>query len=212
MLPDVVLIAGKVAQVFDDLKIPYLISGSLASSIHGVPRSTRNVDFVAALNPEHVAPFVAALESEFYVDAGTIERAIPLHRSFNVIHFETAFKADIFVAVSDAWTQEQFRQRSYCQLVTDADSPLAWVCGAEDLLLQKLRWFEKGGRISDQQWKDVQGVLRVKAESLDYDYLHQWAAKLELTELLNQALADAGIEIQHNDTTEKERKTNDQET
>ncbi len=196
MLPDALLVISKVTQVFDDLKIPYLIGGSFASGVHGLPRSTRDVDFVAALKLEQVDPFVAALESEFYVDRQTIRNAIASRRSFNLIHLETVYKVDVFLVASDAWAQEQFRRRQLKQLQPDAEVPTAYMCSAEDIILQKLRWFQKGGGVSINQLSDVQGVLKVQADVLDYDYLRHWAAELELTELLNQALLDAGIQTE----------------
>jgi hypothetical protein len=89
---DPLQITQLIADVFDTLNIPYLVGGSLASSLHGIPRSTQDVDLVANLKSHHVPAFVKALESVFYVDADMIQEAIQHHSSFNVIHLATMFK------------------------------------------------------------------------------------------------------------------------
>jgi hypothetical protein len=86
MLADALLVLQTVAQTLEDLGIPYLIGGSLASSIYGTPRLTQGVDFVADLREEQVEQLVAALQAEFYVDDLAVRRAIRTQRSFNVIH------------------------------------------------------------------------------------------------------------------------------
>ena len=84
------------------------------------------------------------------------------------------------------------------QLTGEVNAPTAWVSSAEDIVLQKLLWFEKGGRISTQQWDDISGVLKVSAKILDFDYLVQWSSELGLTELLHKAYLDAGITPDNN--------------
>jgi len=198
MLPDALLIVRKLTQVFDDLGIPYLIGGSFASSVHGLPRATRDVDFVADIRLEHVDPLVAALDAEFYVDGQTIRAAIASRRSFNLIHLETMYKADVFVKPPDPWAREQFRRRKLRRLQSEAETSTAYVSSAEDIILQKLRRFQKGGGVSTQQLADIQGILSVQADSLDYNYLRHWASELGLTELLNQSLAAAGMTADEN--------------
>jgi len=86
------------------------------------------------------------------------------------------------------------RRRKEGMKFADGEVPI-WFCAAEDVVLQKLRWFRKGGGLSDQQWNDLLNVLKVQAERLDYAYLRHWAAELGLGELLAQALADAGLSV-----------------
>ena len=108
------------------------------------------------------------------------------------------FKADIFVLSSSNWVHNQFQRRELRQLTGEVNAPTAWVSSAEDIVLQKLLWFEKGGRISTQQWDDISGVLKVSAKILDFDYLVQWSSELGLTELLHKAYLDAGITPDNN--------------
>lgn len=87
----------RVVTVLDQLGVPYVVVGSLASSAHGFPRTTNDADIVADLRREHTDPLVAAPGTEFYVDPAAIERAITRHRSFNAIHHGSGFKVDVFV-------------------------------------------------------------------------------------------------------------------
>jgi hypothetical protein len=194
MLLEALLIAQKIAGVFDQLGIAYFIGGSFASTIHGLPRATRDVDFIADFKAEHVAPFVAALGTEFYLDAQTIRAAITHQRNFNVIHRDTMFKADVFVLAASKWAQNQLRRRELKPISSAGSSQAVWTCTAEDIILQKLLWFEKGGKVSRQQWDDILGVLKVNASTLDFDYLRQWGAELGIASLLQEALTEVGIE------------------
>lgn len=193
MLLDALLIAQKISEVLNRLEIEYFIGGSFASTIHGLPRATRDVDFIADFKAEHIAPFVAALEAEFYLDATTIRSAITQQRSFNVIHLDTMFKADVFVLAASKWANNQLQRRELKPISAEGVSHVVWTCTAEDIVLQKLLWFEKGGRVSRQQWDDILGVLKVNSSSLDFEYLRQWGAELGIASLLQEVLTEAGI-------------------
>ena len=88
----------KVTGILETLGVPYLIGGSLASTLHGMVRTTQDSDIVAEMRMEHLKPFVAALQDEFYIDDEMITEAIRRHSSFNIIHRETMFKVDIFIS------------------------------------------------------------------------------------------------------------------
>jgi len=151
------------------------------------------VDFVAELKEEQVDDLVAALESEFYIDREVVRRAVRSRRSFNVIHLDTMYKADVFVLGADGHAQAEKQRRRIEPLGPELNSPTAYFCSAEDIVLQKLRWFRKGGGVSDRQWNDLLSVLKVQANALDYDYLRHWATELTVDDLLLRAFDDAGI-------------------
>ncbi len=192
-MSDIVAVAHRLAQTLEKIGVVYWIGGSMASAIHGVPRSTQDVDFVAELKEEQVDDLVAALESEFYIDREVVRRAVRSRRSFNVIHLSTMYKADVFVMGADGHAQAEKVRRRIEPLGPEPDSPTAYFCSAEDIVLQKLRWFRKGGGISDRQWSDLLSVLKVQATALDYDYLKHWAAEIGVDDLLLRALDDAGV-------------------
>jgi len=178
-----------VVEVFDRLGIPYLIGGSLASALHGVVRTTLDTDLVADVKFEQVDSFVETLGEAFYVDAGAIRDAIARRSSFNMIHLETMFKVDVFISKGRPFERMQFERR-LLQVMTDSDRS-AYVSSAEDIILAKLEWYRKGGEVSERQWRDVLGVLKVQQGRLDLDYLRRWAVDLRVEELLLRALAEA---------------------
>jgi hypothetical protein len=190
ILAEPIQITQLIANVFDQLQIPYLVGGSLASSLHGIPRATQDVDMVAGLNPKHVAPLVKALETVFYIDANMIHEAIQHGSSFNVIHLDTMFKIDIFVLQDDPVSREEMTRRELHKLSEDTEEGL-FLATAEDIILRKLYWFKLGGGSSERQWNDVLGVLQVQKEKLDYSYLQRGAHKMGVATLLKQVIEDA---------------------
>ena len=182
----------EVARTLEDLGVSYLVGGSLASSLYGIPRSTQDADLVADLRPEHVQPLVAALSPSFYADSERAADAVRRRASFNVIHLATMTKVDIFVMTDEPLDLEEMARRQILP-VGDAGTPVP-VASAEDTVLQKLIWFRKGGGVSERQWTDVLGVLKVRRRRIDLDYLRLWASRLDLDELLERALEDAGTD------------------
>jgi hypothetical protein len=193
-MPDAIRVSLIVTRILEELGIPYLIGGSVASIIHGEPRLTNDIDLVAEIKEELVPQLVAALEADFYVDDRAMLRAIRERRSFNILYLETMYKVDIFIPRGDEWSHEQMRLREGKTLVEGDDSTVRLVSNPETTVLQKLWWFRRGNEVSGQQWRDVLGVLKVKADRLDYDYLKHWAARLAISDLLEKALDDAGID------------------
>jgi hypothetical protein len=192
MLNEPVAVTLQVVDALDALDIPYFIGGSLASSVHGIIRTTMDVDLIADLRMEHVEPLVQMLRDTFFIDGEMIRDAIRRRRSFNVIHLETMFKVDIFVRKRRPFDQAQFERRLLQTLATDPETT-AYVASAEDTVLSKLEWYHMGDEVSDRQWNDVQNVLKVQSGQLDLDYLRQWATQLGVLDLLARALAEAGI-------------------
>jgi hypothetical protein len=185
---DPIAIALTITRALDALGIIHTIGGSIASSIAGEPRSTLHIDVVAALHESHLAPLVDALSSEFYVDDEALRRAIRQRSSANVIHQATQLKVDIFVAGGTPLDEQQLRRR---QAVEVADGQILHVHPPEDILLQKLRCYRKGGARSERQWRDILGIIRVQARGLDRDYLQANAPALDLADLLDRALKEA---------------------
>ncbi len=179
-----------VTQKLEQLGIPYAVGGSLASSLHGVMRSTLDVDIVADMLLEHIQPLVAALSKEFYADDEMMRDAIERHSSFNLIHYETAFKVDIFIRKLRAFDQMQLERRKTSVIATDPEQSV-YVVSPEDIVLAKLEWYRMGGEVSDRQWRDILGVLKTRAGELDLDYMQKWAKELKVSDLLERALKDS---------------------
>jgi hypothetical protein len=136
---------------------------------------------------EHIPALVAALSKDFYADDEMMKDAIQNHSSFNLIHYETAFKVDIFIRKLRAFDQMQLARRKKAVIATDPDQSV-YVISPEDIILSKLEWYRMGGEVSDRQWRDVLGVMKTQAGVLDRDYLQEWAKELKVADLLERAL------------------------
>lgn len=179
-----------VIRALDELRISYVVVGSFASSARGVPRSTVDADIVADLKPEQVSQLVAALQDEFYLDEQAARRAAEGRRSFNAIHFNSAFKVDIFVPAEEGIGRLQLEHRQL-EPATAEGGEQFYVATAEDTVLAKLLWFKSGGGVSERQWSDVAGVVKVQGARLDVEYLREWAERLGVGDLLERALGES---------------------
>lgn len=175
----------------DSLAIPYMVGGSLASSVHGIFRSTNDIDIVAAVREDHVVPLVAKLAKEFYADQETVREALRLQRPFNLIHFASGYKFDIFPAAGNPYFEKQL-ERSMPQELSLGEGELirCYIATAEDMILAKLVWYRAGGEQSDRQWNDVRGICSMQGARLDGPYLKQWAQYLEVDDLLARLLSE----------------------
>jgi hypothetical protein len=190
-LAEPIAVALELTAGLDELGLQYVLGGSVASSLHGIPRATEDIDIVVVLWGKDVDAFVARFESSFYVDRDMVTDAIRRRASFNLIHLASMYKIDMFIADRSDLVNEELRRRLPIEL---GEPPRrVWICSAEDIVLQKLIWYEEGKRVSERQWQDVQGVLKVQGSHLDLAYLRRWAEALRMSDLLAKAFRDAGL-------------------
>ena len=180
-------VLSQVTATLEQQNIPYVLVGSFASSIHGMYRSTADIDILADIHTEQIPPLFEVLQNSFYLDEHTMRDAVAQGRSFNAIHFDSVFKVDIFIAKSDEFALSQLNRRQLRKMSPERDEAV-YVASAEDTVLAKLRWYRAGHETSNTQWNDVLGVLGTSRRSLDFEYLHTWADKLGVADLLQKAL------------------------
>ena len=162
-LAEPIAVTLELAEGLEGLGLDYVVGGSVASSLHGIPRATQDIDIVVVLWGKDVDGFVARFESSFYVDRDMVTDAIRRRASFNVIHLAAMYKVDVFIADRSDLVREELDRRLAIEL---GEPPRrVWVCSAEDIVLQKL----------------------------DLAYLHRWADTKGLCELLEKALREAGL-------------------
>ena len=177
----------KVTGILERLDVPYLIGGSLASTLYGMVRTTQDSDIVAEMKLEHLQPFTAALQDEFYVDDEMVVEAVQHNSSFSIIHRETMFKVDVFVPRPRPFLQSQLARAQRQSFTFDSEMS-ARFASPEDTILSKLEWYRMGGEVSDRQWRDILGVIKTRAGELDLKYLRKWADDLKVGDLLDRAL------------------------
>jgi hypothetical protein len=187
--PDLLAALRPVLSVLGDLGVRHFVGGSIASSAHGVARASLDVDVVAELEAVHVPRFVAALQDAYYVDAARVRAAVEDRRFFNLIHLATMFKVDVFVSRNRPFDLSAFARAGTQAPGPGLESQSIPMAAAEDVLLAKLEWYRRGGEVSEQQWADVVGIVRVGHGALDVDYLRLWAVPLGVKDLLERLLA-----------------------
>ena len=198
-LPDPLRVALVAVAVLERLAIPYAAAGSLASSVHGEPRSTDDIDIVADLRPAHIAPLTAALQPDWYVSEDAMRDAIARGTSFNAVHLGTGVKVDFFVVGSDGFDARRVATAQAVQIGADpgggggGGGGTLRVDTAEHTVLRKLEWFRRGGETSERQWRDVVGVLRAQGRRIDREELTAWAGRLGVSDLLQRVLDEAGL-------------------
>lgn len=169
------------ASIFDRFGIEYMVGGSVASSITGLWRATQDIDIVARVPPHQIPILEKALNGNFYTDMRG--------RAFNLIHYASSQKFDIFPVLVNAYYEVEFSRR----LVTELRLPDGRVlkipaATREDIILAKLVWYRDGGCVSERQLNDIRGVLSAQPGRLDLEYLHTWASHLGCTPLLDMVL------------------------
>jgi hypothetical protein len=178
-------------RVLDELGVQYVVVGSFASSARGFQRATRDVDILAKIELDQVELIFERLTGRYYIDRLAIRSAVINRSHFNAIHLDSMFKVDVFVpSDSDLLSQQQLSRHLPERISPDSDA-VVYLATAEDTLLAKLIWYRKGNQVSDRQWADVLGIIMLQGERLDLVYLEDWAAKVDLTELLDRAFDEA---------------------
>ena len=166
-------------------KIRYAVVGSVAASVWGVLRSTRDIDVVVAVQPDQLLSWLSAIDpDEFYVPVEFARAAIRSGGSFNLLHLAGGSKIDIFVPDRHDQLAEATLNR---RIRSDVFGESCWVASAEDVVLAKLRWrFETR---SDRQWMDCTEI--VASVELDREYLWSNAAAYGVTDDLKDLLSDS---------------------
>ncbi|MBL8920352.1 MAG: hypothetical protein JNJ54_15905 [Myxococcaceae bacterium] len=181
-----------VVRALERMGVRHYVTGSLASSLHGDPRSTNDADLVAALQPHHYAALVKELGSRFYVDEEEFLRAVQSERSFNLVDEVELAKVDVFCVAPAGYQAEALSRVVSLELERDDPFSSVSVASANDVILSKLRWYRLGGETSDRQWSDLLGVARAQQGRLDLEYLRRWSREQGTSDLLGRLLEQAG--------------------
>jgi hypothetical protein len=174
-----VTLRGLLADVIARLEraaVPFMVTGSLASSYHGEPRASLDLDVVIDPHADSLERLVDELDAGgFYVDRAAAREAFRRRTSFNAIGRDAA-KVDFIVRKDRPFSVQEFRRRLPAELLGTS----GFIATAEDMVIAKLEWATASG--SDRQLRDVAGILAAAGEAFDFEYVDRWAATLGLSD------------------------------
>lgn len=173
-------VAQLVLQALEEHEIAYMVVGSLASNMHGVPRATQDADIVIECNKPSLDSFMDSLQGNFYADKQMALDALKNRSMFNVIHYSSGFKIDLIVRKLRSFDLEEFERR----IQMDFRGAARWVASPEDTILAKLEWSQMSE--SERQLMDAVNIARIQGSALDRNYLQTWANELRVTDLLTK--------------------------
>ena len=161
-------------------KIPFLVAGSLSSNVYGVPRSTKDADFVIELGSASVTSLRTHLPSHYHLDPQIQFESVTATLR-NIIRVEgSAFTVELFRLSTDPHDQERFRRR----ISTKVEGRMIYLPTAEDVVVMKLRWGRELKRPKDLD--DLRNVILLQQVTLDWDYVYEWCDRHETRELLDE--------------------------
>jgi len=168
-------------------QIPYMFTGSFASSYHGTPRATQDLDIVISPTPEQLRVFSAALpQSEYYFDLEDALDALAHRKQFNVLDLISGWKVDFIIQKTRPFSHAEFDRRFQIEI----EGMTIFLTSLEDIVLAKLEWAKPGQ--SERQIEDVAWILRSRMDELDRSYIDHWVEEL-------------GVHAEWNMATEKAR-------
>ena len=164
---------------FEKLKIPYLVTGAIASIAYGEPRLTNDIDIVVDMSLTHIDAFKSYFpENEFYLDVDSMREAINRRSQFNIIHPESGLKVDVIITKKDDFDQSRFAR---IKKLNVSETKSADFASPEDVIIKKLEYFKQGH--SEKHLRDIASMLKISSELIDRAYISNWAKKLTVNEI-----------------------------
>lgn len=171
----------------DDARIIYAITGSVASSIHGEPFDSKDIDICLNMSEDQAKHLAERLPQRFYRSPEAMIEAAINKTMTNLLDSDTGFKVDLCVLPNDPFCHAVLKRRA--RLPYGYGGPEFWVVSPEDIVLMKLVW-RKDSR-SEKQWQNALSVVRTQFHQLDWKYLHTWADRLDVLTDLETLRRDA---------------------
>ena len=172
-------IVRDISQRFEQARIPYMLTGSMAMNYYAQPRMTRDIDIVIAITPEDVGRISALFRPDYYVNEQNIRESLDHQSIFNLIHQESVIKVDCIIRKSSEYRRIEFERRQKISIVDFT----TFIVSKEDLIISKLAWAKNSH--SEVQLNDVRNLLATGYEAA---YLRRWTRELRLDNLLNECL------------------------
>lgn len=168
----------KIIRALDETGCAYMLTGSFASSMHGEPRLSHDIDLVVDIHPQAITEFVRRFPApEYFLDEGSVRDAVQRREMFNLLHVPEGDKVDFWMLTGEPFDTARFdRRRKESVLGTTL-----FVSSPEDTILAKLRWTRLSGG-SERHFRDAVSVYQVQSPQLDAEYLNYWIGMLQLQE------------------------------
>ena len=177
---------SRLVAAIEQVGVPYMITGSFASSAHGVVRGTQDIDVIIAPTAEQLQGLVAQFpDDRYYADAFDALDALQHRSQFNIIDFASTWKADLIIRKERPFSRVEFDRRRR-HVIAGIN---VFVATPEDVVLAKLEWAKMGE--SDRQIEDAAGVIATQGQQLDRVYVERWVRELGLELQWQRALRAA---------------------
>jgi hypothetical protein len=173
----------------DEVGVPYAITGSIASSIHGQPYASQDVDICLKMSADAGAKLAQKVAPRFYASSDAIMEAIRSRGMANLVDTASALKVDLSCLPDTPYFDQVLARRSKVEF--EPGGPAFWLVSAEDVVLMKLLWRRES--LSTKQWSNALSVVQVQGMQLDWPYLRRWSAELGIDDDLRKLQQEAGI-------------------
>ena len=176
------------ARCFRENRIPYFVTGSVASFIYGEPRLTQDIDIVAEIQEKNIPGLLRFFpEGEFYLESASVQRAVSERSQFNIIHPSSGLKIDVIIPKKNEFDRLRFERR---RTVRTAEGLEISYSSPEDIIVSKLEFYQKGR--SEKHLRDIAGIIKISGDGLDFDYLAVWMGKKGLQAFWEDFLGKIG--------------------
>lgn len=194
---DLLAVMLPVRYTLEDLRVPYYLGGSIASSLHGMQQLAQDIDLVVDLDEQTLPPLLAALRQHYLFNEDEAREAVRARTSFPLVHLDSLMKVDVVLPKPKAF-ETFMRQLIRCSTL-DEHSPPIPLASATEMLLFKVQRYQRDeqartdGMQDDAEWNDILGMLKVQGPDLDLPLLEEWAGTLGMKDTWQRALVDAGL-------------------
>ena len=176
------------ARCFSESRIPYFVTGSVASFIYGEPRLTQDIGVVADIQEKNIPGLLRFFpEDEFYLESVSVQRAVRERSQFNIIHPTSGLKIDVIIPKKSEFDRLRFRRRRSVQTAEGLEVSYS---SPEDIIVSKLEFYQEGR--SEKHLRDIAGIIKISGDGLDFDYLAVWMGKKGLRAVWDDFLGKIG--------------------
>ncbi len=165
----------------NEARIPYMLTGSLATNYYSIPRMTRDIDIVIEIDTEGVIKLVELFKADFYIDEDMINDVLKYKGMFNIIHNNSVIKVDFIIKKDTEYRKTEFKRRREIEI----DGTSMWIASPEDMVISKLYWAKDS--YSDLQLRDVKNLMS-SVTGIDRKYIKDWVQQLDLNDIFTKAL------------------------